>query len=152
MDFNGNLGGPGPRELRKIARDASDARHYYHEQIAPVSKGKDYHFFVFTARKRSLRRLCFYTCLSVILFTGGCLPQCMLGYTPPPRPEADTPWDQRQIPSGSRHPLPRSRHPPLHSACWEIRSTSGRYASYWNAYLFQNIISKSILIKRSAYR
>ena len=33
--------------------------------------------------------------LSVILFTGGCLPQCMLGYhTPPP----------------SKHP--RSRHPP----------------------------------------
>ena len=31
--------------------------------------------------------------LSVILFTGGCLPQCMLGYTPS---GADTPW--------SRHP------------------------------------------------
>ena len=29
---------------------------------------------------------------------------------------------------------PRSRHPPR-SACWEIRATSGRYASYWNAYL-----------------
>ena len=39
--------------------------------------------------------------LSVILFTGGCLPQCMLGYTPQeqtppweadiPTPEADTP-------------------------------------------------------------
>ena len=27
--------------------------------------------FIFTARKWSLRRLCFYTCLSVILFTGG---------------------------------------------------------------------------------
>ena len=27
--------------------------------------------FFITARKRSLRRLCFYTCLSVILFTGG---------------------------------------------------------------------------------
>ena len=26
---------------------------------------------IFTARKRSLRSLCFYTCLSVILFTGG---------------------------------------------------------------------------------
>ena len=22
-----------------------------------------------------------------------------------------------------------------HSACWEIRATSGQYASYWNAYL-----------------
>ena len=27
---------------------------------------------IFTARKRSLWRLCFYTCLSVILFTRGC--------------------------------------------------------------------------------
>ena len=26
---------------------------------------------------------------------------------------------------------------PLRSACWEIRPTSGRYASYWNAYLFR---------------
>ena len=25
---------------------------------------------------------------------------------------------------------------PLHSACWEIQATSGRYASYWNAILF----------------
>ena len=44
-----------------------------------------------TARKRSLRRLCFYMCLSVHL-GGGCLPHCMLGYTPssrqtPPRVE-----------------------------------------------------------------
>ena len=55
--------------------------------------------------------------LSVILFTGGvCLSAC---------------WDttpQDQAP-------PWSRHTPLHSACWEIRSTSGWYASYWNAIL-----------------
>ena len=50
---------------------------------------------------------------------GGCLPQCMLGYTPPPPPE--------QTPPGSRHPLC--------SACWEIRATSRRYTC-WNAYLF----------------
>ena len=54
---------------------------------------------IFTDHK-GLRRLCFYTCLSVILFTGRgvCLPQCMLGYTPPweadiPR-EADIPPSQ----------------------------------------------------------
>ena len=47
VDLNGNLGGPGPRELRQVARDASDARHYYHTQIAPVSKGKDYEIFFF---------------------------------------------------------------------------------------------------------
>ena len=45
---------------------------------------------------------------------GGCLSQCMLGYTHPPG--ADT--------------FPAS------SACKEIQATSGRYASYWNAYLF----------------
>ena len=63
----------------------------------------------------------------------------------PPGPEADLP--------GSRHPPrantlgadtpppPRSRSPqeqtPWHSACWEIWATSGRYTSYWNAYLFE---------------
>ena len=75
---------------------------------------------IITARKRSLQRLCFYTCLSVILFTGGwgCLPQCMLGCTPSP--------------TGS-------------SACWEIWATNGRYAIYWNAYLFFNFFAKKLL-------
>ena len=49
-----------------------------------------------TARKRSLRRLCFHRCLSVYR---GCLPHCMLLYTP---------GDQRQTPP-----------PPLCSACWD---------------------------------
>ena len=71
-----------------------------------------------------LRRLCFYTCLSVILFTGGGLPQCMLGYHPP----------------GTRHPpgadppgpgTPPEQPPPADSYC------CGRYASYWNAFLFK---------------
>ena len=30
--------------------------------------------------------------------------------------------------------------PPPSSSCWEIRATSGRYASYWNAHLFYNSI------------
>ena len=42
-----------------------------------------------TARKRSLRRLCFYTCLSFC--PQGGLPQCMLGYPPPPRAEPPGP-------------------------------------------------------------
>ena len=46
--------------------------------------------------------------LSVILFMGwGCLPHCMLGYTQPLGPEADTPG---QTPLLGRHPL--GRHPP----------------------------------------
>ena len=64
---------------------------------------------------------------SVILLTGGGVPQCMLGYPHPP--QADTPR--------SRHPPPRNRHPPP-----GIRLTSGRYASYWNAYLFLLLLYK----------
>ena len=79
-----------------------------------------------TARKRSLRRLCFYTCLSVILFTRGSASVHAGIHTPSPQEQThreQTPWEQT---------------PPLRSACWEIRSTSGRYASYLNAYLLVN--------------
>ena len=94
--------------------------------------------------------------MSRILYTEGDLPQCMLGYHPPPRPGRHPPWNQagtpprpgtplgpgtpwtRQAlrPRPGRHPSPRSR------ACWEIRSTSGRYASYWNAILLSDLIAK----------
>ena len=59
--------------------------------------------------------------LSVILFIGWgvCLSAC---------------WDTH--PSGADTPLPPGADTPLRSACWEIRATSGQYASYWNAYLF----------------
>ena len=109
-----------------------------------------FHFISFLpARKRGLRRQCFYTCLSVILFTGGCLPQCMLRHTPGADPPEQTlPLEQTPPPLGNRHPLEadtpspgadtplsRSKHPlPVCSACWEIWAASGRYASYWNAY------------------
>ena len=58
-------------------------------------------------------------------------------------PQSRPPWEQtpprEQTPPVNRNP-PRNRHPPgsrppLCSACWEIRATSGRDASYWNAYL-----------------
>ena len=67
----------------------------------------------------------------------GSLPKCMLGYTPPRNqrktpPGADTPREHTH-PTGAD--TPRRRHP-LRSACWEIRATSGWYASYWNAFLF----------------
>ena len=74
---------------------------------------------------------------------GVCLSACW-GTTPQeqtPPLAADPPGPG--TPPKSRHPLgpgtppgadPRStRHPPPCSACWKIRSTSGRYASYWNA-------------------
>ena len=51
---------------------------------------------------------------------GGCLPQCMLWYTPP---LAD---------------IPPGQTPPLPSACWDRHGyCCGRYASYWNAFLFK---------------
>ena len=58
---------------------------------------------IFTARKRSLRRVCFYTCLSIILFTGG----GHLGRYPPPQtrytPSAGPGTPPRQVPG--RYPL-----------------------------------------------
>ena len=124
-----------------------------------------------------LRRLCFYTCLSV---HRGSLPQCMLGYhTPRTRysPGPGTPWDwappipdtprtrqpPNQVPPRTRHPLGpgtpqdqaphRTRHPtgpgtpqdqappppppPADGCC------CGRYASYWNAFLFGNCFAET---------
>ena len=34
---------------------------------------------------------------------------------------------------------------PHNSACWEIRATSRRYASYWNAFLLENVLEKIAL-------
>ena len=49
-------------------------------------------------------------------------------------PGADIP--QEQTPPGSRHPPREQTPPPPGEADCSIRSTSGRYASYWNAFLF----------------
>ena len=79
------------------------------------------------------------------------LPQCMLGYHPhpppgtrhPPPPGAGTPWDQAPPPR-NRHPLGPGTPPGPSTPsrpCWEIRSTSGRYASYWNAFLLSIFFS-----------
>ena len=38
-------------------------------------------------------------------------------------------------PLGAGSPPPGLGTPPGSSACWEIRATSERYASYWNAFL-----------------
>ena len=56
----------------------------------------------------------------------------------PPPPGADTP-------PGAEPPPPQQTPPQEQtlrsSACWEIRATLGRYASYWNAYLLFSIVS-----------
>ena len=48
-------------------------------------------------------------------------------------------WDATPRP-GPPGPGPPTRYPPRRRACWEIRSTSGRYASYWNAILFPPLL------------
>ena len=72
------------------------------------------------AHKHSLRRLCFYMCLSVILFTGGGSASVHAGMPPPGAdppeknpPAADPP--QQTPPPGADPPgvdTPPSRHPP----------------------------------------
>ena len=129
--------------------------------VPQVKHGNIFSLTFITARKRSLRRLCFYTCLSVILFMGGSA-TVQAGIADPPWPHlpgSDPPGPD--TPPGAHPPrsrLPQSRPPPEQtppraeppppeqtlprsSASWEIRPTSGRYASYWNAYLFYNEIS-----------
>ena len=112
-----------------------------------------------------LRRLCFYSRVSVHRGAGGwgCLPQCMLGCPPSPIPGADTQWEQtppgadtsqsrhpqsrhppQADPPGSRHPPreqtpPRSRHPPGADTPPRYGHCCGRYASYWNAFLLFHI-------------
>ena len=86
---------------------------------------------------------------------GVCLSACW-DTTPPPQeqtnpPEADTPW--KQTPPRSRHP-PWGRHPleadtpreqtPPQEADSSIQSTTGRYASYWNAFLFYDISTQDV--------
>ena len=71
-------------------------------------------FHFITARKRSLQRLCFYTCLSFCPWRGEVCPQCMLGYHPPGTrqpPGAGTPYHQDQAPPGSGHPPPEQTPP-----------------------------------------
>ena len=87
--------------------------------------------------------------VSVILSTGGGLPQCMLGYPPGAITPSPGAAHQEQAPLRSRHPPEQTpprpgTHPsPGSRACWEIRPTSGRYASYWNAFLSLKIFDRS---------
>ena len=99
-----------------------------------------------TARKRSLRRLCFLRCLSPHRRVSATSPSSWedtsMGRTP--RPSAC--WDTHTPAQCMLGYIPL-----LPSACWDahppilcsagIRSTSGRYASHWNTFLFSNGVS-----------
>ena len=132
-------------------------------------------YIIFTARKRILQRLCFHRYLSVHRGRGmGCLPHCILGYTPLDRhllgqthpPWADTclgrhlpnrrPLDRHPL---DRHPLgqtPPGQTPPVQTppSCTvhaRMRSTSGRYASHWNVFLFILLLISSNNQKAKSY-
>ena len=98
-----------------------------------------------------LRRLCFYTCLSFCSQWGSA--SVHAGIPPGPRtPPRDQAHPPEQTPPGSRHlppgaDIPRadnppgSRHPPPLSSREQTPPPRngyccGRYASYWNAFLF----------------
>ena len=96
-----------------------------------------------------------YVFTGVCLSTEGvCLSPCWDTTTPrgrppqeadPPRsrpPQKETPHSKKKFPPPGPHERGkfrgiRSSPPPPQRACWEIRSTRGRYASYWNAILLQ---------------
>ena len=97
-------------------------------------------FFV-TARKRSLGQSNIFSSVCQEFCPGGWgLPQCILGYHPPlgpgrhpPRTGHAPPW-QADLPTPDQAGTPLGPgRTPRH---YEIRSMSGRYASYWNAILF----------------
>ena len=101
---------------------------------------QDFHkipsILIFTVRKRSLRRLCFYTCLSFCPRRGGCLsPGPVGGVCPGGCPGPGLGGVQAQGGCVSQHALRQTPPPPADGYC------CGRYASYWNALLFNFSIS-----------
>ena len=110
-------------------------------------------FSFFTVRKRSLRRLYFYTWLLVILFTGGVsrpMPRgCLPGGCPGPSPggvqvqrgvQEQARWGVQTHAGGG---VQGQAQGGVHPACTEAGPPPtadgyccGQYASYWNVFLF----------------
>ena len=94
-------------------------------------------FLLYLPSATNFRRLCFYTCLSV---SGGGSASVHARIPPPGAGTHSSSHPPGRHPP-SRHPLeqapPRSRHP-LEQAPPTDGCLCGRYASYWNAFLFQN--------------
>ena len=76
---------------------------------------------------------------------------------PHPPDQADTPLDQADPPGPETHPgpgrptpdqadTPRTRQTPPQEADASIWSMSGRYASYWNAFLFKKVFPNICLL------
>ena len=102
-----------------------------------------HYLFINTACKRSLRRLCFHSCLSV---HRGDLPHCMLGYTP----QADPPG---QSPLGLTHPpaqTPPWADTPPAQCMQQVGSThpTGMHSCFT---IFHNSIPKNFLASHLIY-
>ena len=106
-------------------------------------------FFLFlTGRNEVVAKVMFLQVCVCPQGGGGCLPQCMLGChtpprwrNPPPLDQADPPRMKETPPDGGNPPgwrPPRDQADPYppREADSGIRSTSGRCASYWNAFFF----------------
>ena len=92
---------------------------------------------MFTGRNEVVAKVMFLL-VSVILLKGGSA-SVHTRINPPPR--ADHP-PRKQTPPGAD--TPGSRPPPPGEADSGIRSMSGRYASYWNAFLFKVFSDKIV--------
>ena len=128
-------------QTRPKSADSSPVYHDQSQSPTNVSTRDIQLYVIVTARKRSLRRLCFHRCLSV---HGGCVSA--------PLHAGINPQDQRQTPPPGQTPNPPGRPPwadppgqtppPLQTPPCSVhagmRSTSGRYESHWNAFLFPN--------------
>ena len=114
---------------------------------------------VITGRNEVVAKVMFLQVCVCPQWGGGCLPQCMLGCQTPPtrqtppgpgrtppgpgRPPRDQPHTPRpgrppqtkQTPPRDQADTPPDQADPPREADSSIRSTSGRYASYWNAFL-----------------
>ena len=125
----------GPSTQGKVTDTAGEVRYACYESnlFGTWQWLRSYIFSLPSATK--LRRLCFYTCLSVILFTGAvCLSACW-DTTPRdqahtlPGPSTSTPQDQAHTPE-TRHPRP-GRHPPgTRHTPWDGTHPTGMHSCY----------------------
>ena len=92
-------------------------------------------------------------CLLWGVWSWGGIPACTEADTHPPLGSDTPPWSrhspgeqtppwEQTLPRGADTPL-GADPPPPREADARIRSMSGRYASYWNAFLFGNNFSKT---------
>ena len=111
---------------------------------------------IFTGRNEVVAKVIFFTPVCHSVHREGVSASVHAGIPHPPR--ADTPWSRHpppeQTPPGKQTPPeqippPRKQTPPpeADSGIWSI---SGRYASYWNAFLYLFIFGKIWLNDRWA--